>query len=112
MGTVDNQGKCGTQVAELGRHIQGRMAGGSKLARRMAYKKQLEEEYRMAAEKIQVKGVKRHLGYSYKISDIMELPLYEVVGSKRMSKVEEEDEEESNRKNKIIDETNRLNAIV
>merc|ERR1712179_262583 len=106
--TVGNQVKCGTQVAE----DKSRMAGGSKLARRMAYKKKLEEEYRMAAEKIQVKGVKRNHGFTCKLPDIMELPSYEVIRSKRMSKFEEEDEEESNRKNRIIDETNRLNAIV
>jgi len=86
------------------------MAEGSKLARRMAYKKQLEEEYRLAAEKIQVTGVKKHHGYTYKLADIRESQSYESMTSKRMNKVQEE--EEINRKNKIIDETNRLNAIV
>ena len=39
---------CGTQIAE----DKSRMAGGSELARGMAYKKQLEEEYRMAVGKL------------------------------------------------------------
>jgi len=78
----------------------------------MAYKKQLEEEYRIAAEKIQVKG-KKHLGYTLRLSDIKEAPYsYDVMDKRKMAKLAEKDEEEMNRQNKIISECNRLNAIV
>lgn len=84
------------------------MTGGSKLARRMAYKKQLEEEYRLANEKINVKGVKKYLGYSFSLEEMLENPYsYEVIDRKKLNKVEEEDEEEAHRKNAAIDETNR-----
>jgi len=83
------------------------MAGGSKLARRMAYKKQLEEEYRLAAEKIKVKGVIKHSNYNFRFG---EYTTFEVVDMerKRMVKVEEVEEEEINVNDKAIEEANRL----
>ena len=49
------------------------MSGDSKLARRMALKKKIEEEYRLAEERRNVRRIRRYSGYSREDQEDQEL---------------------------------------
>ena len=73
------------------------MSGGSKLARQMAYKKQLEEEYRLAAERMNVPRVKRYSRYSLRLDEIYEVPVESLRERKRTNCTIEKFEENSHK---------------
>merc|ERR1712236_170866 len=75
---------CVREGGWISHHRVCSMSGGSKLARKMALKKKLEEEYRLAAERMRVKKVSKYSGYRIRQESVVEERKVDVVRKKKL----------------------------
>jgi len=90
------------------------MSGGSKLARKMALKKKLEEEYRLAAERMRVAKVSKFSGYRIREESVREESKVDINKKKQIYIQEEIAETEESISSQTSDpnaEENRLREI-